>query len=518
MRTGSAHPAQIFRSSATQRFRCLAFTLVIVLASLLSAESAAPKLDAFEPAGGQAGTTNQILSVGKIGAWPVEIWCDETGIKFTAAKKKNYFDVAIEKAVKPGPYLVRIHSKDGASPTTIFVVSNQPETLEKEPNGTISEATPIEKLPVVINGRLSKTGDTDFFRLKLKKGQTIVASLDGYSLGSLIDPFIHLYDPEGYDIALASDTHNIDPFLLHTVDRDGTYALQVFAIDHKASVDVSFSGNGNAVYRMTVTTAGNRRIGKPFTAKVKEAGEKKDGIQKLKVPASVSGTVLKKGERDRYSFPAKKGEQFLVRVESHTLHYPLDPVLVINRPDGRLLREVDDTKPNRDAEYLVKASQDGDHVVEISDLFRRGNPDFRYRLSIAKPVPSLEATIDKDVFELKAGKTVDLKLKLTLKNSHATALKAMFSKLPEGVTVESAEIKAKSKTATVKLKAAKNVATASVPFRMELLETADRKRKFHVTRTFITGDSRGDYLLNGTPWLWLTVTAEKVAEKKQSKK
>jgi hypothetical protein len=506
------------RTRPLHMVRILLVGTAICLATLPPAHSAAPKLEAFEPPGGRVGTTNQILSLGKIGTWPVEIWCNESGIKFKSAKKKNYFDVAIDKNVKPGPYLVRLHSKDGVSQNTVFVVGDGPEILEKEPNGTLSEATLLETLPVLVNGRLSKTGDTDFFQVELKKGQTIVASLNGYSLGSLIDPFIHLFDPEGYDIALASDTHNIDPFLRHTVDRDGTYTLQVFAIDHKASVDVSFSGNGNAVYRMWVSVGKDRRIGKPFEAKVKESRKGPDEIQKLKVPATVAGTIADRGERDRYSFPAKKGEQILVRVESHSLHYPLDPVLIINRPDGRLLREVDDTKPYRDAEYLVKASQDGDHTVEITDLFRQGSADFRYRLSIAKPVPDLTATIDKDLFGLAAGKTVELKLKLSLKNGHATALKAVFSGLPKGVTVESAEIKAKSKTATIKLKAEKKVAAANIPFRMHLLEAEGAKRKIPVTRSFITGDSRGDYLLNDTPWLWLTVTPEKVVEKKKTDK
>lgn len=487
-----------------------ALIALFTLLALANVPAAAPKLDALLPAGGKSGTTNAVKSVGSVSTWPVEVWCSQPDIKFTAGKKKYEYTVTIGDQVKPGPHLVRIFSKDGASKSTVFVVGARDEVLEKEPNGKIAEAEAVAKIPCVINGRLEKTGDTDFFKLPLKRGQTIHASVDGYSLGSLIDPFLHLYDPDGYEIAVASDTHNIDPFLTHTVDRDGTHFLQVFAIDHKASTDVSFSGNSGAVYRLTLTVDDDRHPGKPLTAKVKEAEEKPAKPQLLTPPTTLSGQLARPGERDVYRFPAKKGEQLLVRVDAHSLHYPLDPVMIVKRPDGRLLREVDDVKPTRDPEYLLKASVAGEHTVEIFDRFRRGGELMRYRLAIAPPRPELTAELNDEVFELKAGATAELKLTLKAKHGFQSALTADFSGLPAGVTAEDVEIKAKSKSATIKLNAAKDADAASGPFRISL-QTKDAEKDssappVQVVRSFITGDSRGDYLLNETTWFWLRVT------------
>tara|TARA_Y100001934_G_scaffold82223_2_gene101984 strand:- start:1855 stop:3369 length:1515 start_codon:yes stop_codon:yes gene_type:complete len=498
------------------RVRC--HLIALTLATIAITQAAPPRLDAISPPGGQAGTTNLVKSYGGIGAWPVEVWCNNPGIKFAPTKTRYQYALSIGKDVKPGPYLVRIHNYQGVSRTTIFVVGGGKEIEEKEPNGNFAEANSLTNFPIVINGRLEKTGDTDFFKLKLKKGQTIYANVDGYSLGALIDPFIHLYDPDGYDIAVASDTHNIDPFLKHTVDKDGTYSLQVFAIDHKATVDVSFSGRSDAVYRLTVSIDDKRHPGLPFKAKTKEAKEKKDNIQEIKLPATVDGTIAKFNERDRYKFAAKKGDNIFIRVDSHKLHYPLDPVLVVNRPDGRLLRETDDTKPTRDPEYYLKVSQDGDYSVEIFDRFRNGREDFRYRLSVAKPPPAFEVSIDKDVYELNAGKSVDLKLTLKPTFGYKEQLKAILSKLPEGVSLEAGEIKGSDKSATLKLKADAKAKNASIPVQIHLEETGESKRRHAVTKTFITADSRGDYLLNQTDWLWLRVIEAKKEEKKKEEK
>ena len=100
-----------------------------------------------------------------------------------------------------------------------------------------------------MNGKLEKRDDIDFFRLPLKKGQTLTATIDGYGLGSAIDPFLHLYGPDGQEIALASDSRNLDPILTHAIAENGDYTIQVVAIDHKASSNVSFAGGAAMIYR-----------------------------------------------------------------------------------------------------------------------------------------------------------------------------------------------------------------------------------------------------------------------------
>ena len=477
---------------------------------------AAPRLDALLPPGWQVGKTNTITALGSISAWPAQLWCNHPGIKFTPQKSKGKFTVSIGSDVPPGPYLVRLHSKDGASDAKFFVAGALPEISESEDNGTMSSAAAITNLPVVVNGRLGKSGDTDFFKVSLQRGQTISAALDGYRLRSLIDPFIRLHDPRGYEVALASDTHTIDPFLHYRAKETGDHWLQVFAIAHKASTTVSFVGASASVYRLTITTDGTTTPGEPIRADVNEKREK-DKVQVVKAPTAVAGTLGKAGEVDRYQFAAKKGDQFIVRVDSHKLGYPMDPVMVINRPGGRLLRETDDTKPYRDPEYLVKATA-GDYTVEIRDRFLRGGKDFRYRLVIEKPAPSVVVTADKEIIALEAGKTADLKLKFARKNSHKGKMTIVLNDLPKGVGIKDEKIDEKAKDATVKLVAAADAPAHSGPVRILVRDEVTEVptiRKAH--RTFITGDSRGDYLLNETEWFWVTVKPAPPKKKEEKK-
>jgi hypothetical protein len=492
------------------RFACA----ILLLTS--ATYGAAPKLSAVQPPGGRSGTTNAVTALGSISAWPAEMWCNHPGINFKAEKKKGEFSVVIEPDVPAGPHLVRLHSKDGASDTRLFVVGKFPELSETEDNGNLSLAHSITNLPTVINGVLAKTGDTDFFRFSLKRGQAISVAMDCYSLRSTVDPFLRLHDPRGYEVELASDTHNLDPFLHYRAKEAGNYTLQVYAVAHKAATTVAFTGNSTAVYRLTVATDGATNPGRALVA---DADEKRDGekVQIIKVPGTLAGVIGEPGEIDRYQFAAKKGEQFTLRVESHRLGYPMDPVMVINRPGGKLLRETDDTKPYRDPEYLVKAT-DGDYTVEVRDRFGRGGADFRYRLVVEKPEPDVAVTIDKEIIVFEADKTTAVKLKLARKNGHKADLRVVFNDLPKGVGIVDPKIPGKAKDVTVKLVTKKDAPAASEPVRILVVEDTKAGAIIRNTkRSFVTGDSRGDYLLNETEWLWQTVkpAAKKAAEKKK---
>lgn len=482
----------------------IGLTLVLVA----SVRAAAPKLDAVHPAGGRRGeTNNSVLFIGKVSDWPVKPWCSHPGIRIEAGKEKNSLRIAVDADVPAGPHLLRFFNEDGASDAKTFVVGDLPEVTETASNDSRERAEAIESLPVTVNGRLERGGDTDFYRVKLRAGQLLTARLDGYSLGSEIDPFISLFDPRGYEIAVASDTHNLDPFLQHRIEKDGEYYLQVFAIAHKASTSVAYAGSASAVYRMRVSTDESERLGLPLASDAVE----EDGA-KLKFPVRVAGELSEPGESDEFTFTAKKGEQYAVRVEARRWRYLWDPVLSVHRPDGRLLREVDDSRSSADAEYTFKATQDGEHKITIADRFRSGGPEHRYRLVIEGVQPLFSATVDKDRWVMKPGKEVELKLKLDRQDGHKAALSVRFENLPQGVTAEAKEIAGKDKAATVKLKAAADAPPFNGPIRLLLKEEAGDP--VPVTWSFLTGDSRGDYLVNETAVLWLTVTeAGKPAKK-----
>src|SRR5439155_2670608 len=131
----------------------------------LSAEP--PTLDYIFPAGGQQGTTNIVSVGGKFDPWPPKIWIDCPSVQFAAQRNKGAFKVSIATNAPVGPHLLRIFNSDGASVPKSFVIGDENEIAEVEPNDSWKQAQQITNLPVVVNGRLEKSGDVDSFAIRL---------------------------------------------------------------------------------------------------------------------------------------------------------------------------------------------------------------------------------------------------------------------------------------------------------------------------------------------------------------
>ncbi len=482
------------------------------LALLGFAHAAAPVLEGIWPAGGQIGAEFEAEVVGTFDPWPVRIWCENPGVSLTCGEKKGRLQVKIANNAETGPFLVRFFNDEGASEPKILVVGKIPEITEDGgENGRHDSPQNVESLPAIVNGRLEKAGDADFYRFSLKKGDRLAAKLDGYSLGSPIDPFLHLFAPNGREVAFGSVSHNLDPKLVHVARETGDYTLLVAAIDHKATTNVNFAGKQSAIYRLSLQTGAVDLAAFPTGATPAKSGDR------LSVPGRFAASFEETGQRrHEFRLSAKKGQKVLLRVESQVHETALDAVLKVVRPDERDYRIVDDLRTNRDPELLLTAPLDGDYSVQIQDRFLRGGPEFRYHLVLAEPEPDFAGTADKSALMLKTGETAEVKIKLERKNGHKAPLGLEIPDLPAGVSLKKPEIPEKSGEITAILAATKDAAPANVPLRLSLRETEGESPKNRdVVFSFQTTGSRGAYLVNQTPILWLTVQkpAEKAPEK-----
>ena len=65
-------------------------------------------------------------------------------------------------------------SQNGATSNAVpLAVDDLPEMLESEPNDSLAKANRVT-VPVVINGRIQKAGDEDYFVFKAEAGQTLL--------------------------------------------------------------------------------------------------------------------------------------------------------------------------------------------------------------------------------------------------------------------------------------------------------------------------------------------------------
>ena len=170
-----------------------------------------------------------------------------------AEKDKGKFSVTVPANAPLGVAWLRFHDDTGASPLRPFVVGALPEVNETEPNDDAKTAAPVV-MPAVVNGVLSKTGDVDCFAVKLKKGETLVASLEAHrTLRSPIDAVLQILSAEGTVLEQNHDARGLDPEVACTAPVDGSYVVRLFAFPSQPDSSIRHFGSPACVYRLTLT-------------------------------------------------------------------------------------------------------------------------------------------------------------------------------------------------------------------------------------------------------------------------
>lgn len=523
------------RKPCRQGFPALLLATFIALALSAAARAQAPTLTHLYPVAAQQGATSTIAIVGKATPWPPQVWIDTPGITFKPAAKPPNIDVEISKDAALGPHFIRLYNDKGASAPRYLIVSRDSELKETEPNDRFSAPQKIDALPVTISGRLDKGEDVDSFQVTLKKGQTLVASVEAYVLGSSIDPVLRIVDARGAQLAFNHDGATLDPFLAWPVPADGQYIVQVYGFAYPATSAVSFSGSENAVYRLHLTNGPFVHHTEPLVGEGKPVGFnlppnfkpadpakpsdrpeliEQGTAQSIPVPGAVTGHIGAPNEEDRYTLTAQKGKIYELKVTAAAAGSPLDAWLKIEGPGAKELARNDDAGISRDPQLTWTAPADGPVTIVIGDVTHHGSSEHFYRLAINEAVPTAEGTIAANAFTIAAGKTTDLKVTVKRQFKFAKKLELLAKNLPEGVTAQALPVPDKDGDVTLKLTATPEAKPANQPFQLALHEV-DSPTEYAVTN-LLTTTAENNGVPNGFTTLvipaitdlWLTVTAK----------
>jgi pre-peptidase len=149
---------------------------------------------------------------------------------------------------------------------------------------------------------------------------------------------------------------------------------------------------------------------------------------------TVTGRIAEPRETDAYSVSLKKGDILHFRLEARAAGSPLDPVLIVADSTGKIIQRVDDVQNSRDAELNFTAPSDGQYLIKVADLHRRGGWRFVYRLTIARPQPDFKASVAADAFVLTPGKPLEIPLTIERTGGFAEEIEFTAADLPAGVT------------------------------------------------------------------------------------
>jgi hypothetical protein len=509
---------------------------------------------------------------------PPKVWVDAPGLVFESTTNSGRFSVRVAADAAPRAFLVRLYNDEGCSGARYFITTRQPQVAEVEPNDDFTKPQPITVLPASINGRLEKSGDVDSFGVRLEAGQTLLASVEAYVLATPLDAVLRVVDARGTQVAWNHDDgRTLDPFVAFTAKAAGEYVVQVFGFSYPADSEVRFTGNAKCVYRLhlfggayaryTVPLGVQRGAHEPLEVvgwNLARAGRSPDkfvfdataltegsswtewatesfqnrvrlpigdgpelveqepndtltNAVTIPCPVAVSGRIDRPGDIDRYRFSVKKGEEFLLAVQSAALGLGVDTWLRVDNDEGKELKRAEDSG-GMDPALEWTAARDGDLYAVVGSLLHRGGPESWYRLSVRRAAPTIVPTVAAESFTVEAGKTNEVKLKVKLQHGAKGKFLAVAHDLPAGVRAAPVDVPEKGGDVTLLFEGAPDAKAFSGPFRLAVRNDADGRERNAVFEFVTSGENNG--VPNGfqrlvreeTDQLWLTVKQAKPAK------
>jgi hypothetical protein len=420
--------------------------LALLTATATPALASSPSLGAVRPLGGQRGTDLEVTLSGARLADAKEVLFYQPGIAVTKIAAVNDGNVKATFKIAPDCHLglhdLRLRTATGVSELRTFSVGALKEVTEIEPNNDFAKPQPIA-MNSTING-VADNEDVDYFAVTAKKGERISAEVEGIRLGvTLFDPYVAIMDSKRFELASSDDAAAVyqDGIASIVAPADGTYVIQVR--------ESAYAGNGACFYRLhvgnfprpTAIVPGGGKLGesvavrwigdvggdKTTTVALPAAFDRDYGVQYqddkgitpypnafrlsplgntievepnddgLKAtpftpPVALNGVIGTPGDTDYFTFKAKKGQTFDLRVFARALRSPLDPVLYVGVRNGGAIAGNDDSA-GPDSYIRFTAPSDGEYVLWIFDQLKKGGPDYTYRIEVSPVEPRLSLSV-----------------------------------------------------------------------------------------------------------------------------
>jgi len=470
-------------------------TALVICSATMKAQAASPTLQHLYPAGISAGASRSIRSTGKIDPWPPQVWISGTGVRLEPEEKEKVWRVIADKNAPIGPRLVRFFNDEGASSPRYIIVSQTSDGEESEPNDRIDEANSIQDLPALTHGRLNRRQDTDMFRIHLQAGQTFIARLDAYVLGSTTDAILRLLNEDNRVLDWNHDHYYLDPCIFYEVSSTGYYWIQVMGFPYPATSSEELGGGDGYIYRLFMsdsayireenvstegeltltgwnlaTPGGLKKRGHSFQSSMElatdfqstlifanrvnpeiEPNNSKENATPLS--SSARGIIQSNEDVDWFSFDVGNEAWHQFEIQSARLGYPSDLLLKLYGANGKEIKSDDDAATMNDPRIIWKSPESGRYFLKVTSLTHQGGDNQVYRLIHSIKQPTCELTTSASEFALKPGESLEIKVGIERRHGHTRTLIIQPANLPAGISCAPVIADKKRKEITLKLHA-----------------------------------------------------------------
>lgn len=463
-----------------------------------------------------------------------------------------------DKAAPLGIHFLRAFTGDKITPWQPVLLDDMPLLGRGERKNDSAERALDINGAAILTGTI-KSRDSEYYRIKLAKGESITIEVMAQRLLSDLDPYLRLLDERGRQLAFCDDEPGLgrDSRLRYTAKSAETIIIEVR--------DTAYQGSDKHVYalrvgdfpRVNAAFAGSDKqmqwLGPEVDDVKATSGEAQAGIARWYVPrrdankpaalvvmpidsagasmekepndtltkanavsaqASICGRFELAGDVDWFVWEAKKGEKFVVRAQTRSLGLPTDVRLSAHSADGKSLAT---SKPNAEDEggLSVTSNSDGKVFLRVSHITGLGGPEQGYRLSIEPAKTAFIAKTETDGVVITQGGTADLKLTVERAGYDGAITYELEPKIT-GLSLSKAGVEAKKKEGTLQFKADASMSPGSIhQVRVQAVNPAAGQVQTYQTFTNKLGTSSTiAAVLDG----WITVAIkEKTAPKEKPK-
>ena len=404
-----------------------------------------PVIDRIDQStGGQRGTEFSLRVEGYNLQDVADILFFEPGVEMQSIERPEDGVIEVNLFATPtcrlGEHPFVLSSPRATSEVRTFHIGPFAVAQEQEPNSSLESAQPIA-IPATVTGIVEET-DEDWFQVELRAGQRLSAEVVAMPLSRyLFDSLLELFDASG-QLLQKSDDHPLlrqDPVLNFVADEDGHYFIRIreaafggdldsryrihigdfprptvaYPAGMPSNQETSVQLLGDAMGASETQIQLDHRVGAtiPFNVSRSDDSPCYVRLRASEVPnllehepnddiasgtrspdgtrIALNGVLSAPGDVDFFQFDAQAGQAFEVQTFAARLGSPLDTVLTLYDPDGRVLSRNDDGFVH-DSLIRFVVPTTGTYAISVRDQLDRGATTGVYRIEFNPARPKLD--------------------------------------------------------------------------------------------------------------------------------